>query len=136
MDKPVGYAVVVAENLTQSRSVSFQFNFAQGASAEEMGAELDKLTRVLDRQKARAEIEGREQYLKAQKLILANLETDIGRGESKLTTLEPDPMRRNRNHEIKSLSDAVEKQKIMIEDVKAKIKAAEDELDDLRKKAA
>lgn len=136
MSDPVGYVVVLADNLTQTRNCTFQFNFAVGASADEMGKELDKLTAVLDRQHARAGIEGREQFLKAQRTILAGIQDDIARGERKLTTMEPDPIRRNKDQATKTLADALEKQKMVLADVQTKIDATEKELEDLRKKAA
>lgn len=132
----IGYAVVLADQLDQGRSLSMQFNFAKGASAGEMNTELDKLVMVMTRQRARAEIPAREQYLKAQTLILSNLEDDVERGEKKLAVMEPDPVRRNRDAATKQLSDAIEKQRLVIEDVKKKIAAANEELEDLRKKAA
>lgn len=136
MTAEIGYAVVLADQLDQGRSLSMQFNFARGASAEEMNGEIDKLVGVMARQRARAEISGREQYLKAQQLILKNLETDIERGQNKLAVMEPDAMRRNKDQATKSLADALEKQKIVVEDVRGKIAAAEAELADLKQKAA
>ena len=136
MTAEIGYAVVLADQLDQGRTLSMQFNFARGASAAEMNEEIDKLVTVMARQRARAEISGREQYLKAQQLILENIELDIERGEQKLAVMEPDAMRRNKDQATKSLADALEKQKMVVEDVRRKIAATEEELNDLKQKAA
>lgn len=129
MTQPLGYAVVLAAELGDKTSLSMQFNFELGASAETMNKELDKLTAVFERQKARAEVPRLEQYLKAQKLILTNIEDDLRRGQDKQAGLEP------RGPQYKQLGDALNQQKIQLEDVRKKIAAGDEELAELRKKA-
>ncbi len=129
MTQPLGYAVVLAAELGDKTSLSMQFNFELGASAETMNKELDKLTAVFERQKARAEVPRLEQYLKAQKLILTNIEDDLRRGQEKQAGLE------QRGPQYKQLGDALNQQKIQLEDVRKKIAAGDEELAELRKKA-
>lgn len=129
MTQALGYAVVLAAELGDKTSLSMQFNFEVGASAEAMNKELDKLTAVFERQKARAEVPRLEQYLKAQKLILTNIEDDLRRGQEKQATLE------QRGPQYKQLGDALNQQKIQLEDVRKKIAAGDEELAELRKKA-
>lgn len=136
-EKSIGYAVVIADQLDKSRSLSFQLNFEQGADAEQMNKELDKLVSVFDRQRARAAIYEAEQFLKAQHNILGGIETDMEAGKKRLVLLaEPDPTRRNPPNLAKQLKDNLEQQEQMIANVRAKIKAAEEELEILRQKAA
>lgn len=135
---PIGYAVVLASNLGTGRTLSFQFNFAQGASAATMNEELDKLASVFDRQVARASIEPRREELSRQKLIAEVIEQDIGRMHEQVAQIAVagrDPARRNQVNtqqietNIKAQCDALGKTKRSIEELE-KIIA------DLEKKAA
>lgn len=137
MSAEIGYAVVLADQLDKTRSLSFQLNFARGATEAEMNSELDKLVNVLDRQRAKAAIYEAEQFLKAQRNILKGIEDDLVRGENKLAILaQPDSTRRNVPNEATQLKANVEQQRVMLSSVRDKIAAAEEELKQLRDKAA
>lgn len=133
----IGYAVVIADQLDKTRSISFQFNFAKDATATDMGAEVDKLVAVMDRQRARAQIHDTEQFIKAQKKILGGIERDMKDGEKRLVLMtQPDATRRNPPNVAKQLEDNIEQQKRMIVEVRDKIAAGEEELELLKQKAA
>lgn len=75
--EPIGYAAVLAVNIGDRSSLTLQFNFAKSASQEAMNAELDKLTAVVARQAARAELPARLNDLKAQQLVEEVIGDDI-----------------------------------------------------------
>jgi len=136
MSQEIGYAVVLADQLDKGRTLSMQFNFSKGASEVEMNAELDKLVSVMARQRARAQVPELEQYLKAQELMIGNIEADILAIDERIASAEPDPARRDRNTQVKQLSTAREQQGMSLEAARKKVAEARKELEELRKKAA
>lgn len=137
MTNPIGFAVVVADQLDKTRSISFQFNLALGASDEEINVAVDQLARVLDRQRAKQQIYEVEQFLKAQHTMVKTIEDDIRDGQERLVMLrQPDASRRAPPNEIKTLSDNLERQGTSLKALRDKIEAGEAELEILRKKAA
>jgi len=97
MSEEIGYAVVLAANLGDRRTLTFQFNFAQNLSAADMNTELDKLAAVLDRQVARAELPSKREELKAQKLMAEVIADDIQRMQDQVAkAADVDPARRNK----------------------------------------
>ncbi len=134
MSEQVGYAVVMAQNLGEARTVSFQFNFMQGADAAEMSAELDKLASVMDRQVARAELPSRRKELSQQKLIAEIITKDIADMRAKAAA-PPDPQKRNQTN-VTQLHQNVEAQMGALNKTQRSIEELEKIIAELEKKAA
>ncbi len=72
-----GYLAVFQANLGDGKSLSLQFNFALGASAQDWAKELDLISDVVDRQIARAELPRAKNQLIVQEGVALNIESDI-----------------------------------------------------------
>lgn len=133
-----GYAVVIAQNLGDQCTLSFQFNFMHGATAADMNAELDKITGVFERQAARAGLKSKYDELKAQKLVAEVITDDIVRMQGQLANIAEAGKDANRRNPVNTqqITQNVEAQKEALKKTQRVVAELEKIIGDMEKKAA
>lgn len=135
----IGYAYVVATTLEATgTTVSFQGNFAKGIAAADMNVELDKLTSVLERQRARADVPALKRQIENQRKNLDSQKEQIqvfhrtleeAKGEDRAVT-----GRKVTN--IPAIETNYQNALVTYERMREEISRAEEALANLEKKAA